>query len=129
VLHASRLGSQAHTGAIAVVVEEALPSDTAPVVLMGYGLSARETEIAGAVLRGLSTAEIAGELHISRDTVQDHLKSIFDKTGVHSRRELVATVFNRHYRPAMKAGLEPSPHGGFQALQGKIRTGHSRITS
>jgi DNA-binding CsgD family transcriptional regulator len=115
VLHASRLGGPAGLDHIAVTIEEALPADIAPVVLLGYGLSARETEIAGVVLRGLSTAEIAAALHISLATVQDHLKSIFDKTGVRSRRELVATLFGRHYLPPMKAGLEPSPRGGFRS--------------
>jgi DNA-binding CsgD family transcriptional regulator len=41
------------------------------------------------VLRGLSTRAIAEELAIAPSTVQAHLTSIFGKTGLRSRRELV----------------------------------------
>jgi DNA-binding CsgD family transcriptional regulator len=35
------------------------------------------------------------ELHLTADTVKHHLKSVFDKTGVHSRGALVATILRR----------------------------------
>jgi Bacterial regulatory proteins, luxR family len=47
-------------------------------------------EIALALLRGDDTVTIAASLHLSPWTVQDHLKAIFDKTGVRSRRAFVA---------------------------------------
>ena len=52
------------------------------------------------VLRGLSTSEIAVALFISRYTVQDHVKSIFEKVGVRSRRELATEIFDPHYQAA-----------------------------
>jgi DNA-binding CsgD family transcriptional regulator len=41
-------------------------------------------------MRGDDTATIAAALYLSPWTVQDHLKAIFDKTGVRSRKAFVA---------------------------------------
>jgi DNA-binding CsgD family transcriptional regulator len=43
--------------------------------------------------RGRRTEGIGEALRISEYTVQDHLKSIFDKTGFSSRKELAARLF------------------------------------
>ena len=94
-LHSSRLRAPLGQGPVAVVVEPAPPQTTAPVLLSAYGLTGREAEVARLVLRGLSTTAISNTLHISRSTVQDHLKTVFDKTGVRSRRDLVGHLLGR----------------------------------
>jgi DNA-binding CsgD family transcriptional regulator len=63
-----------------------------PLFLQIFALTRRERELTSFVLQGLSTTEIAAELHISSYTVQEHLKAIFTKVGVGSRRELVARL-------------------------------------
>jgi DNA-binding NarL/FixJ family response regulator len=85
----------------AVILEAARAAEIAPLIVHAYGLTTREQEIAGLVLRGLSTKDIAEALHLSTLTIQDHLKSIFMKTDTRSRGGLVARVFLDHYEPRL----------------------------
>ena len=112
VLHASRLAA-AGADAIAGIIEEPSPAELAPVVMMAYGLTKQEQKVTGLVCRGRSTREIAARLHITPNTVQDHLKSIFDKTGVRSRRELVTAILQEQYLPRMIGGEPIGPSGFF----------------
>jgi DNA-binding CsgD family transcriptional regulator len=87
---------------VAVIVEPAHPARLASLLMAAYGLTEREQEVTRLVLQGNSTAEIAERLVVSAHTVQQHLKSVFDKTGVRSRRELVGKVFFSHYEPRVR---------------------------
>jgi DNA-binding CsgD family transcriptional regulator len=97
ILSASRLMNAGEKGPIAVILEIAQPSEIMPLIMSAYRLTKREGQIAQSVLLGWSTVEISTKLHISSDTVQDHLKSIFSKVNVNSRGKLAGRIFNRQY--------------------------------
>jgi DNA-binding CsgD family transcriptional regulator len=113
VVHASRLEGEEQDGRIAVILEVAQPLEIAPLIAAAYGLSHRERQVLQQVLIGLSTSDICAALFISANTVQDHLKSIFEKTGVRSRRELVAQIFTQQYLPRMLDQARLGPDGWF----------------
>jgi DNA-binding CsgD family transcriptional regulator len=101
VLHGASLVS-GDARRVAVIVEPAHPARIAPLLMAAYGLTEREQQVTRLVLQGNSTAEIAERLVVSAHTVQQHLKSVFDKTGVRSRRDLVGKVFFAHYEPRLR---------------------------
>lgn len=96
VVRASRLHSFDSQIQVAISFEPARPADMLPIIAEAYGLTEREQQLLGGVIRGLSTKELATALHISAYTVQDHLKSIFSKSGVSSRRELIWYLHSRY---------------------------------
>jgi DNA-binding CsgD family transcriptional regulator len=86
---------------VAVLLEAAPPPELAPMIADAYGFTDRERAVTELVARGFSTNEIAERLHLAAYTVQDHLKSIFEKSGAGSRGELVARLFFDHYAPRL----------------------------
>lgn len=55
-------------------------------------LSARETEIAELVARGLTNRQIGAELFVTEKTVESHMSNIFGKLGASSRATVAALV-------------------------------------
>jgi len=86
-LRAARIGEN-----IAVTIEETSPGARVTLFTRAFGLSSRETELLGHLVGGSDTREVAARMFVSEHTVQAHLKSIFAKTSVRSRRALLARV-------------------------------------
>jgi len=55
-------------------------------------LTPRQTEVLHLLEQGRSTEQIAEELHLSRETVRNHVRAILRAYGVHSRLEAVAAA-------------------------------------
>lgn len=67
---------------MAVVVEPATPAEITPFILLAYGRTRREAEVAQLALQGKSNKVLARELRISENTVEDHLKAILGRQGL-----------------------------------------------
>jgi DNA-binding CsgD family transcriptional regulator len=98
---------------VAVIISPAREPDVADLIARAYGLTPREREVTRLTMQGLSTQEMAASLQVSPYTVQDHLKSIFDKVEVRSRRELVAQLFLQQCAPRLAEGSAPGLDGWF----------------
>jgi DNA-binding CsgD family transcriptional regulator len=75
---------------IAVTIEESTAGDRLLLFALSIGLTEREHELLGCLAEGGDTRQVAGRMYLSVHTVQDHLKSVFAKTGTHSRGSLLA---------------------------------------
>jgi DNA-binding CsgD family transcriptional regulator len=111
-LHASLPGAPGDRR-VAVVLERASGARSATVRLEAFGATAREREIATLLACGLSRAEMAEALVLSPHTVDDHVKSLYDKLGVASRQELVARVFLDEYLPEVVRRTPLTSNGRF----------------
>ena len=59
-------------------------------------LSARQREILQSLMTGLTNKEIAQQLGIRRDSVEDHINTLFAKLGAANRAEAVAIALRKH---------------------------------
>lgn len=96
-LRAARIGDAPPAAGqdIAVTIEMASPAERTDVFARALGLSARESELLSHLVAGSDTRRIAEEMFLSEHTIQDHLKSIFAKSGTRSRRTLLARAAGR----------------------------------
>jgi len=94
-LRAARMGANPTTPApagrdVAVSIEPSTAGDRVTVFARACGLTPREAELLQHLAGGATTREVARQMFVSENTVQDHLKSIFDKSTARSRRALLA---------------------------------------
>jgi len=61
----------------------------------GFHLTRRENEILELLVTGLSYKEIAARCYISPETMNSHIKNIYQKLNVHSRAEITARFGNK----------------------------------
>jgi PAS domain S-box-containing protein len=71
-------------------LEEEAPSPPPP------ELTPRQGEVLRLLERGRSTDQIATELHVSPETVRNHIRHLMKTLGVHSRLEAVAVARSHH---------------------------------
>ena len=90
-LRAARIGEPSATAAsIAVSIEQTTAFDRASLYARVAGLTDRESELLQHLVTGHDTRAISLAMFVSEHTVQDHLKAIFAKTGLNTRRLVVA---------------------------------------
>jgi DNA-binding NarL/FixJ family response regulator len=75
---------------VAGEVDESTPRADADRLL--DGLSPRELEVARAVGRGLSNADISAELHLSVATVKAHVSRLLEKLGADNRVQIALLI-------------------------------------
>jgi DNA-binding CsgD family transcriptional regulator len=59
------------------------------------GLSKRETEVLFLMAQGYGAPQISKKLYISTNTVKGHTKSIYLKSGVHTKEQLIDMIFDK----------------------------------
>ena len=94
-LRAARLADSSEPGdsppgSIVVTIEEASAAERLELFCLATGLTARERELVGLLAIGADTRAMSHQMHVSEHTVQDHLKSIFAKTGARDRVRLLS---------------------------------------
>lgn len=83
-----------------------------------HKLTRRERDIVDRLIAGLTAAaDISKQLHISEYTVNNHLKSIFEKTGVNSKAAILG-VFLGYISRAFPPQIEqPKPEEAKRTLR------------
>ena len=77
---------------IGVRIDRSTPSHSLASSAVRFHISPRELQVLALLLDGAKLEEIGQRLHITSSTIQDHIKSMVDKTESRNRTELIARV-------------------------------------
>lgn len=87
-------GSPGSAAAVVFATDHESRSPRSHGLMARYGLTPTEASVARRLAAGAGLEQIAGELHISINTVRGHLKQIFGKTRTHRQVELVCKLLS-----------------------------------
>jgi DNA-binding CsgD family transcriptional regulator len=85
---------------IGVTIERTKPGRSLTGAAARFSISPREVQVLALLLDGLHLNEIAGRLHITASTVQDHIKRLLEKTQTHNRSEMTAKILGWGHDPS-----------------------------
>ncbi len=94
--------AQAGRSTLAPEAVQALIQPHAPGPDRDYSLTPRERDVLALLVEGLTNAEIAARLGVSRSTVKVHVSNILSKLGVSSRGEAIAVATRASLIPRLK---------------------------
>jgi DNA-binding NarL/FixJ family response regulator len=99
-------------GSVSVVLGPLRPP-APPAMPDTWPLTRQEQRILELLLRGSSNRDMATSLSVSENTVEFHLRNVYDKLGVSSRSQLLARYFQEHLFPVFASqGDGPYPATG-----------------
>lgn len=84
---------------IGVQIDRFQPPNSLTGAASRYHISPREVQVLALLLDGIHLDQIARTLYITSSTVQDHIKSMLDKTGSANRSELIARILGWESTP------------------------------
>jgi DNA-binding CsgD family transcriptional regulator len=88
---------------IGVRVDRFQPANSLTGVARRFHISSRELQVLALLLDGNRMDQISKQLYITSPTVQDHIKSMLEKTESRNRSELIARVLGWDSTPSIRA--------------------------
>lgn len=109
-LRAARLSTEeqpgapaGHGAAVVVTIEEASAAERLDLFSRSFAFTPRENELLGLLATGGDTRAMARQMTLSEHTIQDHLKSIFTKTGARDRVTVLSRALGTRRKPDINA--------------------------